>query len=403
MKRYLLVFLFLCIGVSAGGATYRIRSIGRDPNVDGAISVSFVTTAAPPIAEARDSMSWHVTATTPQSAAGVAATIQDVAIDDFTVARRLTLSICFPTTGGACTTSFPDGTSSYLVIFASKSGTAQLSQAVQRAPINSTDSSSPSSSTTVTLSGGINPAVGATPTYNINSTADIHPYGSDFGFTGAVVTDNRKKVDPDSFTASLDWGHVLSTPPVPAGGKQIIFQGLLFQVKYAGVEFARTAKDLNFVSAPSVVLPFAANSLDTKGLPVNTWNFELRMGAEGGDNFRNSLNPNGYGGFLRTKIGGSNVFLFRNVAGFDHIEIDSSYDVRLPYKKELSGSASAAGAEVYTLSSKARHYLTNTVTLAINKNWGIAIQHKYGALPPTFNFVNHTLTIGLSFTYPAKT
>jgi hypothetical protein len=398
MKDYLPIFLLLCsTGWSACGASYKIRSISRDPVNDGNITVNFITSSAPPQAEAQDKTSWHVTATTPTGQ--VAGTVQAVTINDFKIGRTLTLTVCYTDSSGACSNSFSDGTTSYMVIFASKSGTAQISEPYQRASTNA--STTAPSSSTVHLSGGINPAVGAAPTYNIDSAVDLHPGGSDFGVTGSVKTDNRKKVDPDSFLAALVWNHVLSTPPVPAGGGQIFFQGVIMQCNCAGVEFARTGKDLNFVTAPSIVLPFSLNSLDSTGSVVNTWNLELRMGAEGGYNFENSLNSNGYGGFLRTKLGASNVFIFRKVAGFDHIEIDSSYDVRLPYKKELFGVTNATGTEVYSLSSKARHYLTNTLTLALNKNWGIAITHKYGSLPPTFNFVNHTLTIGLSYTYPA--
>jgi hypothetical protein len=33
----------------------------------------------------------------------------------------------------------------------------------------------------------------------------------------------------------------------------------------------------------------------------------------------------------------------------------------------------------------------------INDYWGLSVKHEYGALPPVFNFLDHKVSIGLTF------
>ncbi|MEO8597559.1 MAG: hypothetical protein ABI759_29845 [Candidatus Solibacter sp.] len=389
-------------GMEAAPKTYKIRSIGRRPD-SSAISVNFLTSSAPPADEAEATENWRITIFATNAPV---ARVTGVRIIDFQVSRLLELTFCLSNTDPcpANRAVLPPGTQAYSVTFQSASGVAVAPPTPFQKPVpaGGAAASSGKDDSTVYLFGGINTAVGTKPTFNIDAAVDFHPTTRGLGIKAATITDNRKKVDPDSFNVKLDYVYVLASPSAPPDGSQIFFQGLLLHWDYAGVEFDRKGKNLNFTTVPYVALPFTASMWDAAGNPLHTWNMELRAGTEGGSNFRNSLNPDGYGGILRTWAGASNAFILRKLGGFERITIGSSYDIRLPYKRELFNHPDADGNAVYSLSRKARHYLTNAVTFGINDYWGLTVKHQYGSLPPAFNFTDHKISMGLTYKFKEK-
>ena len=141
-----------------------------------------------------------------------------VRIIDFQVGRLLELTFCPSPVEPflAAASRFPTGTTSYSVTFASASGGVVAGPTpFDRPPVTTVAApSTGKDDSAVYLFGGINAAVGSRPTLNIDAKVDFHPSIHGFGIKAAALTDNRKKVDPDSFSAKLDYVHVINTPAV---------------------------------------------------------------------------------------------------------------------------------------------------------------------------------------------
>jgi hypothetical protein len=70
-------------------------------------------------------------------------------------------------------------------------------------------------------------------------------------------------------------------------------------------------------------------------------------------------------------------------------------DLRLPFQPEPYKEAGVNGGNLF-LSSKPRHWSLVELTWMINKGLGINAQYKRGSLPPSFQFVNHQVTVGFN-------
>jgi hypothetical protein len=384
--RILLAILALAAGASA--ADYKISSVSRDPKGT-KVTVRFAAGSEPPKAAAEAKENWSVLLF-PGSRP---ATVEAAAAVEYEHYGEVNLTVNI----GA-----PAEPKQYLVVFHNGDQVADKLQAYNRKPLPTGPTAATSrDDSNVYVFGGINAAAGVKPTFNIDSFIDWRPSLNGFTVNAAVKTDNRKKVDPDSFTVKLGYvrllgatGHSTSTGPH--------FDGVAIKLLPAGTEFDRKRRNLNFVASPLVIFPFHAYSTDAQtGNVLRVWNLSLRFGAEVGNNFRNSLDENGFGGFARLLGGATNNLIFRKALSFDRISLTSDYEARLPNQAELfSDSTIKVNGEdtpVFRTSRQTRHHLTNDLNFMINEYWGFAVKHEYGSLPPVFNLVDHKVSIGLTF------
>ena len=391
--------IFLLLATVSFAAKYEIVSAGRQPDGKTPITVAFNSGSRPLEADAINAKNWTVTAYT--LTGQIPGNVRTVTPKNYGPDSRVSLDTCFPDPSGTCEPRFPPDTSNYLITF-SKGGqaTSKIQPFNREPPKTGSSPSSGRDDSDVYLFGGLNSAVGSRPTFTIDSFIDWHPLNG-FGVNASIKTDNRKKVDPDSFAVKLDYVRLLATPSGNSGGG-IHFGGAKFKFDYAGVEFDRDRKNLNFVTSPYVFLSFHAYTTNpATGNVLFTWNLAPKLGLEAGNNFRNSLNENGYGGFVRSLGGARNYFIFRKVLGLERIQLTTDYEVRLPNKAELFSNSTVRvngqDIRVYRYTRNARHHLTDDLSFMINQYWGLSVKHEYGSLPPVFNMVDHKVSVGLTF------
>ena len=396
MKHSLLLAVAIA-SVAFGADKYTIASARPSATAPRQIKVRFAESAAPSATDAIVVAHWGVQAITPTGV--VTGTIAGTPTTgaDYKLIPLVRLDIQFQDAAGTPIRDFPANTVRYLVTYSQDGQLATRAELVTRPPDPELKSNSDNN---VTLFGGINSAVGAKPTFKIDGAMDFHPLGNGMGIAAKVKTDSRRKVDPDSFSANVNYRYLLSTARLMSGG-QTVFQGAELQLDFAGMEFDRKGKNLNFVSSPYIVLPFNFHTAPD-GTVTNLVGFDVKLGFEAGDNFRNSLNENGYGAFLRTLGGGALSLTMRSIPGFKKVVIASNYEVRLPNKAELFGTTDNAGTTTYGYSKKARHWISNSVNFFFDDHWSFSVQHSYGSLPPAFNFTDQQVSLGLKYTLKTK-
>jgi hypothetical protein len=85
--------------------------------------------------------------------------------------------------------------------------------------------------------------------------------------------------------------------------------------------------------------------------------------------------------------------------------IDGRYMLRLPFYPEPfvrseyvpNDRGVVQRQKVTRLTTKPRHAVEAGITWNVSELVGIRAQYRFGSLPPLFEFVNHQVTIGLTF------
>ena len=96
---------------------------------------------------------------------------------------------------------------------------------------------------------------------------------------------------------------------------------------------------------------------------------------------------------LRAVAGVDVYFQLPKVGKYPFLSVDGHYTVRLPFHPEPFKEAGVNnGNEFY--STQARHYIAVNLARTLVKGSNVTVQYRYGSLPPTFNFVDHQVTIG---------
>ena len=386
--------LGMAIGAVACGADKYAIAAASSPAA-GRIDAIFADSAAPSPRDAAIPKHWSVDAITVDGIVR-GKVLRATAGSQYAVIPMVTLDVEFEN-GPGWSDEFPAGTVRYRVTY-SQGG--EIATKIQLKIKPEFVPATLSNDNDLTVFGGINSAVGSKPTFKIDAAMDFHQPGNGFGINAKVKTDNRRKADPDSFAAHLAYRYRIPTGTSKIG-KQIVFQGASLRLNFAGVEFDRKGKNLNFVSTPNVVLPFDFHT-STNGTVTNLFSLDLKFGLEAGRNFRNSLNPDGYGGFLRTLGGGTGTIVFHTVPGFTKVVVVSAYEIRLPNSYELFGTTGSDGITRYVYSKKARHWVSSSVNFFFNDHWSFSAEHGYGSLPPAFNFTDQQLSLGLKFALRTK-
>lgn len=252
------------------------------------------------------------------------------------------------------------------------------------------------------ISATYSPAINSDPQYSIDvSTAlmwDLNQqhlnYGQ-LGFVGAVKTDKRKKVDPDSIRLFLAYQN---TPVTKFHGP---LQGVLFTWLAAGTEFDRKGDNVNFITAPSLDFPIR---LFGKKIPTTSDPLAVltpTIGFEAGHNFKNAVSGDNGRGIFRGVAGASLLFRFNpKLPAFKGLDFSTSYALRIPAIKEiytLTEKIDGNDVDQPFLGSNPRHYVKSELNFRITDPFSIAIKHEYGAIPPVFRKVDSKLSVGFTF------
>jgi len=255
----------------------------------------------------------------------------------------------------------------------------------------------------VYISGMVSPAVGAGPSYTIDSKGKytIYSFGksgaSTLSVSGDIKTDNRKTADPDSFHWGLPYQHVAAHGPIE-------------NWSLLGMELDKKANAINLVSAPGISQTFGHtfSKTDPKHPDVRlvsaSVGMSLTAGLEFGDNLRNDYavvnkSSRGEGGFLRGVPGAAVYLVVPQVLHLNKISLSSSYTARIPTRDELFLETRHTQTPIPLLTSQTRHYLENNLQFMVTEYAGFQIKHQYGSLPPAFSFVDHKVSVGLVFAF----
>lgn len=233
------------------------------------------------------------------------------------------------------------------------------------------------------------PAVGSPPLFILDGFGDVSLVKKEWiGVQGAIKQDRRKRVDPDSITGGmylqkpLDWKY-----------------GWLREVRLrwdaAGAEYARRGGTTNFLTAPSMRFAF--------DMPRDI-GFFAATGIEFPRNTENAVQDEPYGwrarGVLVTKL--QRIFEKPKLVIIHpkRISLYHEFQGRWLARDEMFVTvvrAQGKDNDVLGLSRKPRSYNAVEMNLGLTDFFGVNAKYEYGSLPPSFAFVNHKVTITLTF------
>src|SRR6266849_724450 len=260
------------------------------------------------------------------------------------------------------------------------------------------------------FSGSYTGVVDGDPVWDIDAFAgymkaiqtDSHYWGK-LGFFGQIKTNSSATADPDSFLTYGVYQRVL--------GKAWLgpFQAPYLNYRFAGWEFDREGKELNFVTSPVMTIPFRlSGKLAGPIEPGVTFpHMTLQLGTEFVDVWNTPL-AEAKGWHTRGLAG---ITFSAGYApesnGLHSLLFTSSYQVRIPSASEIFYDDKFAPVDPTTgkkgdtppkLGTQARHTVDTTMTYMFLKWAGLSFEHTYGSLPPAVNFTGHSFKVGLTFT-----
>jgi len=223
------------------------------------------------------------------------------------------------------------------------------------------------------------------------------------GFSVTGSTDQRPGLDPDSYYIGLFW----QAYPVRAPHRGL--QGVVFQMDTGG-EFehknlgSSQTKTLNYLAPspkfffPARIYPFAGQFL--KGVfdtakPV--------VGFEYGHNLKNANQPNGSGAIARPMAGLDVDITYKPKRPFLYsLTVSSSWRGRYLLRSEIDTSSRFNSATqdfdfTFRSTTKPRNHITSKLEWKWTEFFGLTVSHELGASPPVFNDVDHSLSIGFTF------
>jgi hypothetical protein len=232
-------------------------------------------------------------------------------------------------------------------------------------------------------------AVGAReskPLYSFESKLGYLKQLGVWGALGGKATadaSEESNLDPDSITFSAAYRKVFVLSPLT---------GVVLQSGLIGGEFDKENRTRNLASGLDAILVLPpAYPTETSVASIN-----FLAGFEGGHNYRHKLNEKGLGKFWRWKMGTIAYLTFRDLGKLNRLGLSADYVVRLPTEAELFSSV-RDGKKTTVLTTKARHHIAGNVDFMFSDALGITLQYRYGSLPPAYNLVNNSVSIGLTF------
>jgi hypothetical protein len=218
------------------------------------------------------------------------------------------------------------------------------------------------------------------------------------GLSIIAAADQRPNVDPDSYYAGALWQAY--PKPLPSG----ILQGIVFQLDLGG-EFARKklgsskTKTSNFLG-PSPRLDFPLLLYRRNGVFVTA---TPTIGLEWGTNFQNEVDPHGSGAFQRWLGGADVAFIYKPKKPFRYsFSLSSGWRGRYLQKQEIDTSSvfnpSTQDFDFsFSLTKKPRNHIQSKFDWKWSEFFGLTASHEVGAVPPIYNYVDHSVSVGFTF------
>jgi hypothetical protein len=260
----------------------------------------------------------------------------------------------------------------------------------------------------ISVSGSFTAAGGSKPIYQFELLSNLYSNAQVFSFNPGISAQveinqnasppvNRTTFDPDSIQAGLSFQHLY-----PVRSHFLDLNGIQFDEALPGGEFTRKDPTSNIVAGSTVKFDLRS-FLVQNHLTYGALN--PLIGIETGHN----LNKPRVFDSVPVDLSQYNA-IFRGVAGADGIlarksqdktvdvwSITATYVVRLPATDEPLVKTLHQVTTVQ-LTDRARHWVEvdGSVSPWSFKYLAINAKYQYGSLPPAFNFVDHSFTIGLS-------
>lgn len=257
---------------------------------------------------------------------------------------------------------------------------------------------------TVDITGGLQVGVDAKPQYFWSAKAGCSMLGQPAEGAGQLSlsfkseASQQANADPDSMKAGATW---LRRVPVQHR------KGWIFTADPLAYEFERKLKDEYIIQDGKLVKrPYAQknSNLMWSGMARYVTGFRpmnLSIGLVGFEAGRSLTRT------VKASSNGSDqqaiVRLWFNADAYEDLffgkkrvaVLHGHYTVRVPFKAEPYICATESGGNMY-LTTKARHWTLVEMLFPFTTGLGLNVQYKRGALPPTFQFVNHQVTVGFN-------
>jgi hypothetical protein len=265
----------------------------------------------------------------------------------------------------------------------------------------------------VYLMGSYSPRIGspAQYSYDVAIGYQLLRFSKDrpqIGLLGLSIlgsADQRKNLDPDSYYAGVFWqAYPVWVPRWP-------LQGVVFQLDTGG-ELSRKDLGENKTKTSDYLAPSPRFEFPMRLFPpfgsVKHTTLMLRpiLGVDWGKNFQNALQPDGSGLIARGLAGADFVLTYKTKKAFRYsFTLSSSWRGRFPWRKEIDTTsvynpATADFDYTFQVTRKPRNHISSSFEWKWTEYFGISVTHELGALPPLFNYVDNSVTIG--FTFSAK-
>lgn len=234
--------------------------------------------------------------------------------------------------------------------------------------------------------------------YGLPYFSQAHPDWGRVGFSITGTADQRPNLDPDSYYAGALWQ---AYPVRKAFG---VIQGVVFQLDIGG-EFARKklgdskTKTSNFL-APSPHFDFPIRVYSGSGVFVT---MRPMVGFEYGENFQNEQDPHGSGFLARWLLGTDIALTYKPKKRFLYsISLSSSWRGRYLQQKEIDTTSVFNPATqdfdfTFNVTKKPRNHVQSKLDWKWTEFFGLTASHEFGAVPPIFNYVDHSVSIGFTF------
>ena len=255
----------------------------------------------------------------------------------------------------------------------------------------------------VNLSGGLQAAVDAKPLYFWEAKANypfllLNGWGN-LGPSFEGSASKQTNADPDSLKAKLRYKNRW-----PVGGRK----GLILEGDIPAYEFESSVKDESLVVNGALVQrKFLKKNANVTAGGELRWvhgarsvNYQLGAGADVGKATSRTIKTDSNGqertSVFRPKALVKMTRIWQDESGKKPVELEGSYTLRWPLQPEPFQKLDVNAGKP-TLSRVPRHWVAVDLGVTLTPGIKLTGQYRYGALPPSFQFINHRVTVGFSF------
>jgi hypothetical protein len=255
----------------------------------------------------------------------------------------------------------------------------------------------------ISITGALQAAVGDRPqySYTVDAKYNVLPYltSHELAATFKAVASQEYNADPDTMklAANYRWLHNLPN-----------HVGFIFSSDLIAYEFQRAIKQDTPV-ALGVPIPTYINKNSNRVHSATAMfiysrpkqgSFAFRpLGIEAGQSITRTVKAASQGvtdtSILRGVFGADYYNFRKEFWGFKRIDFEAHHTQRILHFAEPYVRAGVNGGKQY-LSRYARPVSTAKLTFSLRDGFGVSFAYLRGSQPPSFKFVNHQLTIGLT-------